>query len=497
MIAGHSRRAAGSRSLTGSKTPCRRPPPPRRAPRACAPVVRVELPVDLARAERGVERHHDQRRLGPRQRLHELARPGHQRPLPAQHHGHVGAELHRHVVGHRDPAHLEMIRSAAAASLDPPAMPAAIGIRLVISIRSGGPSHPVAARNSAAPAARGSRPPPRADDLVKPSAPGRGSARRPGRSAGRARRAGQAVGARGADEQAEVDLAGRPPRSCSQNARHSAGLERLGAGVGGLAERDEGLAGAVAHASCRRPTARATSPSPCGGARSRAGRARASSRAAPASGAPGRRAPSRRSAPGGKTLRGILRATFTSQASWASTDGTPYAVDAEAAKRSPTSFCTIATQRRRRSRARSSEDHGRGDPVGQVRDDLGRRRVERVEVELDRVGEVQGGVRERVERLAQRLLQPAVELDDVHVGGALGQVLAEHAEPAADLQHDVVRGQLGQRPMTSRMFESTRKFWPRSRFGRMPNSRMRRMEGLRHQRSSLAAFASTAASSSA
>ena len=44
-----------------------------------------------------------------------------------------------------------------------------------------------------------------------------------------------------------------------------------------------------------------------------------------------------------------------------------------------------------------------------------------------------------VERVAQRRLEPPVELDDVHVGGAVGEVLGEHAEAAADLEHDVAR----------------------------------------------------------
>ena len=57
--------------------------------------------------------------------------------------------------------------------------------------------------------------------------------------------------------------------------------------------------------------------------------------------------------------------------------------------------------------------------------------------------EVQRDVRVRVDRVAQRRLQPAVELDDVDVRGALGEVLGEHAEAAADLEHDVVAAELG------------------------------------------------------
>jgi hypothetical protein len=36
----------------------------------------------------------------------------------------------------------------------------------------------------------------------------------------------------------------------------------------------------------------------------------------------------------------------------------------------------------------------------------------------------------------------AVDLDDVHVGGACGQVLAEHAQSAADLEHHVIAAEV-------------------------------------------------------
>ena len=153
--------------------------------------------------------------------------------------------------------------SAAAASLEPPAIPAAIGIRLAIVSRSGGPSHPVAARNSrsaraarlspstpgqttrsparprAAPPPRlaAARPPPRrrpARRRAPRASPPRVAAARqaaaitsprlaasplarpferhlvgqPSRLDDRDQRV-QAIGARGADEQAQVDLAGR------------------------------------------------------------------------------------------------------------------------------------------------------------------------------------------------------------------------------------------------------------------------------------------------
>ena len=48
-----------------------------------------------------------------------------------------------------------------------------------------------------------------------------------------------------------------------------------------------------------------------------------------------------------------------------------------------------------------------------------------------------------VERVLERRDERAVELDDVHVRAARGEVLAEDAEAAADLQHDVVGAQRG------------------------------------------------------
>jgi hypothetical protein len=48
----------------------------------------------------------------------------------------------------------------------------------------------------------------------------------------------------------------------------------------------------------------------------------------------------------------------------------------------------------------------------------------------------------RVERVAQGRLEPAVELDHVDVARGLGEVLRQHAEAAADLEHDVVRPEL-------------------------------------------------------
>ena len=46
--------------------------------------------------------------------------------------------------------------------------------------------------------------------------------------------------------------------------------------------------------------------------------------------------------------------------------------------------------------------------------------------------------------VAQVRLERRVELDRVHVRDALGEVAREHAEPGADLEHDVVRLELGE-----------------------------------------------------
>jgi hypothetical protein len=126
------------------------------------------------------------------------------------------------------------------------------------------------------------------------------------------------------------------------------------------------------------------------------------------------------------------RRTRTSQASCASTDGTPYAplADLLLHHRDPASHRGQLLDR--------AQDRAGGDPVGQVRDDLRRRRLQLTKVQCHRVGKVQRRRRgERVERVAQRRLERAVELDDVHKGRPRREVLGQHPQPAADLQHDV------------------------------------------------------------
>ena len=81
------------------------------------------------------------------------------------------------------------------------------------------------------------------------------------------------------------------------------------------------------------------------------------------------------------------------------------------------------------------DDERRRDVVGQVRDELVRRRLELGEVERERVAEVE---LDAPASRAQMRLERAVELDRVHQGDALGQVRGEHPEAGPDLQHDVV-----------------------------------------------------------
>ena len=121
-----------------------------------------------------------------------------------------------------------------------------------------------------------------------------------------------------------------------------------------------------------------------------------------------------------------------------------------------------------------------------------------LEVELDRVGEVQRRVRVRVERVAQRELQAAVELDHVNVRDALGQVLAQHAEAAADLEHDV----LGRARRPADDVEDVRVDEEvLAELAVRADAELAHaagwLRGLAHQPKSLAALASTAASSSA
>ena len=91
---------------------------------------------------------------------------------------------------------------------------------------------------------------------------------------------------------------------------------------------------------------------------------------------------------------------------------------------------------------RSQEDRRR-DAVGQVGHHLAGRGIERREVEPHGVGQVQGGVGEGREGVAQRRLQGRVDLHHVHVPCSRGEVLREHAEAPAHLEHHVAVRELG------------------------------------------------------
>ena len=155
-----------------------------------------------------------------------------------------------------------------------------------------------------------------------------------------------------------------------------------------------------------------------------------------------------------------------------------------------------------RERLDRAQDDRRRDAVGQVGDDLGRRRVERGEVELDGVGEVQGRVGVRAERVAQGRLERAVDLDDVHVARPGGEVLGEHAEAAADLEHDVRGVELGRPADDAEQVRVDEEVLAELALGRMPKLPQPPQAGLPglleplgHHPNSRAALASTAASS--
>ena len=99
----------------------------------------------------------------------------------------------------------------------------------------------------------------------------------------------------------------------------------------------------------------------------------------------------------------------------------------------------------------------------------------------------------------ERGLEAAVELDDVDVARAFGEVLREHAEAAADLEHDVVVGQLGgaaDHVEDVRVDEEVLAEVAVRADAELAHPSHARLCGLRHQPKSLAALAVTAASSS-
>ena len=215
-------------------------------------------------------------------------------------------------------------------------MPAATGTRFVIVSRSGGPSQRVAARKACERAGGEVLAVDAGADDVVAAAVGVLEHQLVGERERLDERDERvvAVAARAADEEADVDLRGREqaaasaaltaPSSSRRSARHSARRELLGARVGRAADRLERGAGAVADPRLgARGERRASARAPCAGARSRAGPARAAPARAPARGGSSPTRTESTFGTGWKTVRETGRSTRTSQASWASTEGTP------------------------------------------------------------------------------------------------------------------------------------------------------------------------------
>ena len=101
-----------------------------------------------------------------------------------------------------------------------------------------------------------------------------------------------------------------------------------------------------------------------------------------------------------------------------------------------------------RPKCRSSperlRDDRRPDVVREVRDELGRRRLEGSWVEGERVTEVQVDIRSLSDGVPERRLERPVELDCVDVPHAISEEGREHAEARADLERDVGGLQAGE-----------------------------------------------------
>ena len=166
-----------------------------------------------------------------------------------------------------------------------------------------------------------------------------------------------------------------------------------------------------------------------------------------------RRAPSRRWAAAGTPSGRPGGSPFARVASWTSTETAPYAfVEGTAKKRSATSRCTITHQQLdARQAVEALGDDRRRDVVGQVRDELRRRRVEaRRGRAASASPQWSVDVRAAGERRASCGSSAPVELDRVDVGAPLGEdARSATPRPGPDLEHDIGRAELGQ-PARSR-----------------------------------------------
>ena len=95
----------------------------------------------------------------------------------------------------------------------------------------------------------------------------------------------------------------------------------------------------------------------------------------------------------------------------------------------------------RRQLGDRAQDDGRGDAVGQIRDHLRGRGLERSEVDGQRVADLQLPVGVGGEHRPQVGFERGVKLDHVDEPNPLRKALGEDAETASDLEHDVLVGQ--------------------------------------------------------
>ena len=90
------------------------------------------------------------------------------------------------------------------------------------------------------------------------------------------------------------------------------------------------------------------------------------------------------------------------------------------------------------------DDERRGDVVREVRDQLARDGVELGDREPERVAPDEPDVDAASQRVDERRLERAVELDGVHEADTIGEETGEDAEARADLEHDVVGGEVAE-----------------------------------------------------
>src|SRR5581483_116616 len=94
----------------------------------------------------------------------------------------------------------------------------------------------------------------------------------------------------------------------------------------------------------------------------------------------------------------------------------------------------------RRQPVEALDHHRRRDVVGQVRDELARRRLEVGQVDLECVADLEPEVRD----LGQVRFKRPIDLDRMHERDPFGQVPGEDAEPGTDLEDDVIGLELGE-----------------------------------------------------